>query len=102
MECVVDKLQAERAQQLSQILDVEENDRSVVAHQVQQLKETFEELELAAAAATAEPTSPVLNAALYSEYLLVVLLSKNLYVKMGHCLAQPAAAICAELSCAGQ
>lgn len=86
MDCVVDKLQAERAQQLSQILDVEEKDRSVVVQQVQTLKETFEELELAAAAATAQPTSPVLNATLYTEYLLVLLLSKNLYVDMERCM----------------
>lgn len=80
MECVVDKLQIERVQQLSQLLDVEENDRSVVELRILALKETFEELELVAAAATAEPTSPVLTAALYTEYLLVVLLAKNLCV----------------------
>lgn len=94
MEGLLEKLQLAQARLLRDVLAAHENDRS--AAQLQELKETLEELELVAQAA-ARPTngssddganaqpSSVLTPTFYATYLLVLLLAENLYVPVYLC-----------------
>lgn len=97
MEGLLEKLQLEKARFLRELLAVSgANDRSVVEARIQMLQETFEELELAAAAAFADedlsaigsagpilsPNPSVLTAEFYASYLLVLLLANNLCVHL--------------------
>lgn len=87
MEEMLVSLERQRAEQLAALLAAS----SIDAQRIDSLKRVFEELELVAAAATPadaasgsrNPNPNVLTADFYATYLLVTLLSKNLYVS-GH------------------
>lgn len=83
MEQTLEALERQRAEQLAALLAVS----AVDAQRVDALKRVLEDLELVAAAVTPadvassdrNPNPDVLTADFYAGYLLVVLLSKNLY-----------------------
>jgi hypothetical protein len=85
MEQMLEALERQRAEQLAALLAAS----AVDAQRVDALKRVLEELELVAAAATPanvsssgrNPNPGVLTADFYAGYLLVVLLSKNLYAR---------------------
>ncbi|RLN92015.1 hypothetical protein BBJ28_00026200 [Nothophytophthora sp. Chile5] len=90
MDNLAERLQDQRAELLAELLAQPSADRAAVEARVQKLKEVSEELELVAAAAapvdpaTANPNAAVLTDDFYASYLLVLLLSKNLYVCFVH------------------
>ena len=76
MEDLFDRLQRERDKRQGQLLEVEDNDRAKMLERVSKLKETYEEMELVAAAAGNDTT--VLPSDFYAQYLVVCLLDGNL------------------------
>lgn len=91
MESLLEKLQLAQARLLRDVLASHGNDRSTVQRKLQELKETLEELELVAQAATRPSGSDEADAqsseracapTFYATYLLVLLLAENLYVSV--------------------